>query len=190
MNKKLCTLLAALLVFSCLSAVCFAKTAQFASAGKYKEILLDKTATFTFDRDDEKILFRADNSGYLHLDGKKSGEDYLSFVPNSSNSTADKYLVREIKADYPNMTLYEITAVVGNSNVGYWLVSKMKGQWKCLVSYDDLHRAGMSNGATHTLDSSIENGLLVLRTTSNGNQDVVVDLSWNETEKTFSLNKH
>lgn len=190
MTKKICALLTALLVLGCLSAICFAGPATFDSAGKYKEVLLDKKANFTVKQDDEKIVFRADNSGYLHLDGKKSGEDYLSFIPNDKNNVADKYMIRELKATYPKMALYEIAAVVGDNNVGYWIVGKMKGQWKCFISYEDLYNMGMSAGAAHKLSSTIENGRLVLRTTSDGNPDAAVELVWNDSEKSFELNNH
>ena len=187
-SKKLCIGLAMFCYLGFFSAVCDAAHTEFVSYGSHDVIKDIKGVNYTFDDDGEKVSFKKDNHGYLHLYSKKSGEDYLSFIPYGHNNGADSYLVREVHTESPKMTFYEIISQNGDINDGYWLIGKQKGKWVTYVSFDSFVKMGMNAGKAHVIESNIVDGYLILQALYQGRTDCAIEPFWDNEAKWFGLN--
>lgn len=186
--KKICIWVATACFLGLLPNMCSAAHTDFVSYGSHDVITLGKNVNYTFDDDGEKVTFKMDDNRCLHLFAKKSGEDYLSFIPYLTNISTDNYKVREVHTESPEMTFYEIISLSGDVNTGYWLIGKNKGKWVTYVSYDSFINMGMKSGINHEINSNIVDNRLILQTTVNGKTDCAIEPFWDNSAKWFGLN--
>lgn len=187
-NKKISTILATILLIGCLSSICAAQTV-FTAYKQHDEVTTrNNYVEYRYDDDNEKICFEIDKKAYLRLYNKKSRTDYLSFIPYMDNQYNTKFEIREVHTENPDMTFYEIIAKKYDLNVGYWLIGKNNGKWTSYISYESFINMGYNPKVDHVLYSSIENGNLVLRTTTeDGRTDFAIQAFWDPSAQWFGV---
>lgn len=188
LSKKVSAILATIFLIVCLSSICSAQTV-FTAYKQHDEVTTrNNYVEYRYDDDNEKICFEIDHNAYLHLYNKKSRADYLSFIPYMDNQYNTKFEIREVHTEGPDMTFYEIVAKKYDHNVGYWLIGKSNGRWTSFISYESFMSMGYNPKVTHDLYSSIENGNLVLRTTTeDGRTDFAIQAFWDPSAQWFGM---
>ncbi|SHJ06689.1 hypothetical protein SAMN02745671_02571 [Anaerovibrio lipolyticus DSM 3074] len=187
MKKTIGFYTVALCILFCFSATCLAGNTVFTSYGSHDEVNNTNHVNYTFDDDGEKVTYKTDGQGNLHLYSKKTGEDYLSFIPYIGNPNGSTYKVREVHTESPKMTFYEIISLKDDAGTGYWLIGKTKGKWVTYISLDSLANMGMKSGSAHEISSNIIDDRLVIRTAVNGKTDCAVEPFWDNSAKWFGV---
>ncbi len=114
--------------------------------------------------EDVKAVNRKDGSIAL-ID--KDGKQKMAMKNIDAAGGGVAFYVRELRVPGEPKRFWEIFATVGahDKNCGYWMISEENGKWKFELMVEDLIAVGYKPMEWHLLNSDIENGQYILKST-------------------------